>query len=200
MSGDRFAYYFKTILNSSLEDIQEIAYQFENDRNISIGEAQELERMLEKHQEMFKPPDVYVINASTGNEEMPPKSEIDNFGNSSVYVGSERAFGVDWKIYSPSPGFINSPVKKWYYNRQISELLNGILVDVVPGKLSNYFDYPPWVLGTKYAPNSKYVPLKELVLKAIYKGYIDDFEQLYYFGIPKELINVIRSQNSSETF
>ena len=92
MSGDRFAYYFKTILNSSLEDIQEIAYQFENDRNISIGEAQELERMLEKHQEMFKPPDVYVVNASTGNEELPPKTEIDNFGNSSVYVGSERAF------------------------------------------------------------------------------------------------------------
>lgn len=200
MSGDRFAYYFKAILNSGLADVDDIAFQFENDKNISIGEAQELERMLEKHKEMFIPAEVFVVNSSTGNEELPPKTEIDNFGNSSVYEGTERAFGIEWKIYSSSPGFINSPVKKWYYNRQISELLNGILIEVVPGRLSNYFDYPPWVLGTRYAPNSRYVPLKELVLKAIQKGFIDDFDQLYYLGIPKDLINVIKSQNSNETF
>jgi len=200
MSGDRFAYYFKAILNSRLEDVADIAFQFENDKNISLGEAQELERMLEKHQEMFKPSEILVVNTSTGNEELPPKTEIDNFGNSSVYVGTEHAFGIEWRIYSPSPGFINSPVSKWYYNRQISDLLNSILADVIPGKLSNYFDYPPWVLGTKYAPNSRYVPLKDLVYKAIFKGIIEDFDQLYYLGLPKDLINVIKSQSSNESF
>ena len=51
MTGDRFNYYLKLIMNSNLEDLPLLSEQFENDISISPAEAQELERVLEKERD-----------------------------------------------------------------------------------------------------------------------------------------------------
>ena len=178
MSGDRFNYYLKVIMNSKLEEMPQIAEQFENDITISAAEAQELERVIDKHLTLYNRTGMKVINADTGTEETPPRTDLDNFGNTSEQLPSETAYGLEWKVYVPNPGFANSPVKKWYYNKKVASILNEILGEVVPGRAKDYFDLPPWLLGTVNAPSTIYLPTNEIINLAIGRGFIPDWEYL----------------------
>ncbi len=195
MSGDRFNYYLKLILNSSLEEYSAVSEQIENDLSITGSEAEELERLINKYMGVYKRFNIKVVNASTGKEEAPPQTIIDNFGNNANYVGTEKMYGVLWNVYTPKPNFQNFSVKRWYYNEEISATLNDILLDVIPGRYRNYFDVPPWVLGTVYAPETIYVPLTDLINTAISRGIIPDWEYLVAKGIPREFVNVLRATN-----
>ncbi len=199
MSGDRFNYYLKIIMNSILEDLPLINEQFENDPFISSAEAAELERVLNRQLNLYNRFSLKVVNSSTGREELPPKSELDNFGNTSEFLGAESAFGIEWKIYGPNPGFANSPVKRWYFNRKISSLLNDILKDAVPGRVKDYFDYPPWIMGTPYAPGTLYMPINEIINLAIARGTIPDWDYLVARGLPKPLVDLIKAENLDST-
>lgn len=199
MTGDRFNYYLKLIMNSVLEDLSLLNEQFENDPFISSAEASELERVLNRQLNLYNRFGVRVVNSVTGREELPPKTELDNFGNTSELIGSETAFGLDWKIYSPTPGFANSPVRRWYYNKRIATILNEILRDSVPGRMKDYFDYPPWLLGTSYAPGTLYMPINEIVNLAIARGSIPDWDYLVAKGIPKALVELMKTENLGST-
>ncbi len=195
MSGDRFNYYLKLILNSSLEDYSAVSEQIENDLSVSESEAEELERLIQKYMGVYKRFNLKVVNSSTGKEESPPQTTIDNFGNNANFVGMERMYGVEWKVYTPKQNFQAFSVKRWYYNEEIASTLDDILVDVVPGKFRNYFDVPPWVLGTVYAPETVYIPLTDLINTAISRGIIPDWDYLVAKGIPREFVNVLRATN-----
>lgn len=199
MTGDRFNYYLKLIMNSVLEDLPLINEQFENDAFVSAAEANELERVLNRQMNLYNRFGLKVVNSSTGREEVPPRTELDNFGNTSEFVGLESAFGIEWKVYSPTPGFANSPVRRWYYNKRISTILGEVLRDAVPGRMKDYFDYPPWLLGTSYAPGSLYMPINEIINLAIARGIIPDWDYLVAKGIPKPLVDLIRAENLGYT-
>lgn len=200
MTGDRFNYYLKVIMNSILEDLPLITEQFENDLLISSAEAAELERVLNRQINLYNRFGLKVVNSTTGKEEIPPRTEIDNFGNTSEFVGFENAFGIDWKVYSPNPGFANSPVRKWYFNKRISSILNEILRDAVPGRVRDYFDYPPWILGTSYAPGTLYMPINDIVNLAIARGLIPGWDHLISKGIPKALVDLLKTENPGPTY
>lgn len=200
MSGDRFNYYLKVIMNSILEDLPLVAEQFENDAQISSAEAAELERVLSRQVNLYNRFGLKVVNSTTGREEVPPKTEIDNFGNTSEFIGLETAFGIEWKVYAPNPGFANSPVRRWYYNRKIATILDEVLRNAVPGRMKDYFDYPPWILGTSYAPGTLYMPINDIVNLAITRGIIPDWDYLVSKGIPKPLVDLIRAENPGTTF
>lgn len=195
MGGERFNYYLKVIMNSRIEELSQIAEQFENDSTISPAEAQELERVIEKHLSLFNRFGIKVINSETGAEESPPRTDLDNFGNTSLQTGTENAFGIEWKVYVPNPGFANSPVKKWYYNKKVSAILNEILSDAVPGRVKDYFDYPPWLLGTVHAPSTIYMPVNEIINLAIGRGIIPDWDYLVARGLPKPLVDILKTEN-----
>lgn len=195
MTGDRFNYYLKLIMNSTLEDLPLINEQFENDQFVSAAEAAELERVLGRQMNLYNRFGLKVVNAGTGKEEIPPKTEIDNFGNTSVFIGIESAFGIEWKVYSPNPGFVNTPARKWYYNKMIAGILNETLHDAVPGRMRDYFNYPPWVLGTSYAPGTLYMPTNEIINLAIARKIIPNWDFLVSKGIPKALIDLIKAEN-----
>jgi hypothetical protein len=199
MSGDRFNYYLKIIMNSILEDLSLINEQFENDPFISSAEAGELERVLNRQLNLYNRFSLKVVNSTTGREETPPKSELDNFGNTSEFLGTENAFGIEWRVYGPTTGFANSPVKRWYFNRKIATLLNDILKDGVPGKVKDYFDYPPWIMGTPYAPGTLYMPINEMVNLAIARGLIPDWDYLVTRGLPKPLVDLLKAENLDST-
>ncbi len=199
MSGDRFNYYLKIIMNSILEDLPLVNEQFENDPFISSAEAAELERVLTRQMHLYNRFGLKVVNSSTGREELPPKSELDNFGNTSEYIGTENAFGIEWKIYGPTPGFANSPVKRWYFNKKIASLLNDILKEAVPGRVKDYFDYPPWIMGTPYAPGTLYMPINEIVNLAIARSIITDWDYLVSRGLPKPLVEIFKAENLDST-
>ncbi len=195
MTGDRFNYYLKLIMNSTLEDLPLINEQFENDQFVSAAEAAELERVLGRQMNLYNRFGLKVVNSSTGKEEIPPKTEIDNFGNTSVFIGMENTFGIEWKVYSPNPGFVNTPARKWYYNKMIAGILNETLHDAVPGRMRDYFNYPPWVLGTSYAPGTLYMPTSEIINLAIARKIIPNWDYLVSKGIPKALIDLIKAEN-----
>lgn len=200
MTGDRFNYYLKLIMNSILEDLPYINEQFENDAFVSSAEAAELERVLNRQMNLYNRFGLKVVNSSTGKEELPPRTELDNFGNTSEFVGIENAFGVEWKVYSPTPGFANSPVRRWYFNRKIATILNQVLREAVPGRMKGYFDLPPWILGTPYAPGTLYMPINEIVNLAIARGIIPDWDYLVAKGIPKPLVDLIKAENLGPTY
>ncbi|EQD38456.1 hypothetical protein B1B_15788 [mine drainage metagenome] len=52
---------------------------------------------------------VRILNSVTGNEELPPKTFVDNFGDTADYLGEEEMYGLTWKTYAPKRGFIMSP-------------------------------------------------------------------------------------------
>ncbi len=195
MAGDRFNYYLKVIMNSRIEELAQISEQFENDSSISAAEAQELERVVDKHLTLYNRFGIKVINSATGAEEAPPRTDIDNFGNTSQQTGVETAFGLEWKVYIPNPGFANSPVKRWYYNKRVSSILNEVLSEVVPGRVKDYFDLPPWLLGTVHAPSTLYMPVNEIINLAIGKGIIPDWDYLVARGLPKTLVETLRTEN-----
>lgn len=200
MTGDRFNYYLKVIMNSILEDLPLVTEQFENDSLISSAEAAELERVMSRQINLYNRFGLKVVNSTTGREETPPRTEIDNFGNTSEFIGLENAFGIEWKVYAPNPGFANSPVRRWYFNKRISSILNEVLREAVPGRVRDYFDYPPWILGTSYAPGTLYMPINDIVNLAITRGLIPDWEHLVSKGIPKALVDLLKAENTGPTY
>lgn len=195
MSGDRFNYYLKTILNATLEEYQLISEQFQNDSLISENEAEELERLIRRYMSVYNRFNVRVLNRNTGKEEIPPQTILDNFGGTSIFTGNEKLYGIDWKVFVPNKNFDNTPIKKWYFNESVSAILNEVLSEVVPGRFKNYFDLPPWVLGSVHAPGTIYVPLTDLISLAITKKIIPDWDYLSQKGLPKEFVNVLRAAN-----
>lgn len=194
MVGDRFNYYLKLILNASIDEYAAISEQLENDLDLSVDEAEELEHLIGRYMQAHNYRlSLRIINMVTGNEELPPKTSVDNFGDTADYLGEETLYGVRWKVYAPKKGFLMSPVKKWYYNERISSLLAQSLIEVVPGRFQSYFDTPPWVLGTVMAPGSRYIPLAELVELAIGKGVIGKWDNLVQAGVPADYVNALHS-------
>jgi hypothetical protein len=88
-----------------------------------------------------------------------------------------------------------SPVKKWYYNERIAQMLSKALIDVIPGRFVSYFDTPPWVLGTVMAPGSRYFSLSELIELAIARGSLANWDALVLMGIPADYVKAIKSTN-----
>lgn len=199
MTGDRFNYYLKLIMNSVLEDLALLSEQFENDPSISSAEASELERVLNRQLNLYNRFGARVVNSVTGREELPPKTDLDNFGNTSQLLGTENAFGLEWKVYTPTPGFANSPVQRWYFNEKIASILNRVLREAVPGRIKDYFDFPPWLLGTSYAPGTLYMPINEIINLAIARGVIPDWGYLVAKGIPKALVELIKAEDLGST-
>ena len=195
MSGDRFNYYLKMILNSGLEEYALISEQLENDSSISQDEAEELERLIKRYMSVYNRYNLKVINRQTGEEELPPQTMIDNFGETSDFIESASLYGLQWKVYSPKGGFENSPVQRWYYNQHIASILNSVLAEVVPGRVKNYFDIPPWVMGSAHAPGTLYLPLSELATLAISRRLIPDWDYLVKMGLPREMVDSIRAAN-----
>jgi hypothetical protein len=200
MSGDRFNYYLKLILNASLDEYYLISEQLQNDPLVSTPEIEELDRLINRYMSVYNKFDMKVVNSVSGIEEYPPQTALDNFGGSSEFVGNESMFNIDWKVYIPKGNFTNSPIKKWYYNEKISSILNDVLSGVVPGHFKNYFDVPPWVLGTIYAPGTIYVQLYDLVNSAISKSLIPGWDHLVDRGLPRELVDAMRTEKPGYMF
>ncbi|MGC8608726.1 MAG: hypothetical protein ACP5UV_02520 [Thermoplasmata archaeon] len=195
MGTERYDYYLKLILNSPVTEYPYISEKYQNDSEIAVLEAESLDRIILKYLSIYKKSDVRVVNVITGQEEMAPLSMIDDFGGNAVFMGEETMYGINWKTYIPPKGFERSAVKKWYYNEKIASILNDTLSDVVPGRVKNYYDIPPWVLGTKYAPDSKYLPLYDIISEAIIRNTIPGWYYLIKLGIPQEFIDAIRTRS-----
>ncbi len=195
MTGERFNYYLKTIMNATLADYSSISELLENDMQLSEEEAGELERLIGIYLSIHNKSTIRVINSDTGKEEVPPRTKEDDFGGTSIYQGEMFAYGLKWKIYTPSKGFEKTPVSKWYYNEKISTILDDLLSSVVPGRIKNYFGLPPWVLGTIHAPDSYYLPIADIINLAIARNVIKGWNSLLEFGIPKKYLDVIRSKD-----
>ncbi|MEM0155936.1 MAG: hypothetical protein QW597_04975 [Thermoplasmataceae archaeon] len=200
MSGDRFNYYLKLILNASLDEYHLISEQLQNDPQVTMAEVEELDRLINRYMSVYNKFDLKVVNSVSGIEEFPPQTSLDNFGGSSEFVGTETMFDLEWKVYIPKGNFTNSPIKKWYYNENISTILDEVLAAVVPGHFKNYFDVPPWVLGTIYAPGTIYVQLYDLVNSAISKSVISGWDYLVEKGMPRELVDAMRSEKPGYMF
>ena len=195
MTGDRFNYYLKTIMNASLPDYSVISELLENDMQLSVEEVSELERLIGIYLSIHNKGTIRVVNNITGKEEIPPSTKEDDFGGTSIYEGEVFVYGLKWKVYRPANGFESSPVQKWYYNEKVSSILDDILSSVVPGRIKNYFELPPWVLGTIYAPNSYYLPIADIINLAIARRLITGWEFLIESGIPRNYIETIRSKD-----
>ncbi len=194
MVGDKFNYYLKIILNATIDEYSAISEQLENDLELSVDETEELEHLISRYLQAHNYKlAVRIINTVTGNEELPPKTSVDNFGDTADYIGDEVKYGISWKVFAPKRGFLMSPMKKWYYNERIASMLSKALIDVIPGRFAAYFDTPPWVLGTVMAPGSRYIPLSELVELAIAKGILARWDSLVGFGIPLDYIKAMKS-------
>ncbi|BAB60400.1 TVG1296716 [Thermoplasma volcanium GSS1] len=194
-SIDRYDYYLKIILNSSVRDYPYIVEEYQNDAEISESEAESLDRIVMKYMGIYRKSDVKIVNTMTGQEETAPLTIIDDFGGNAVYVGEQTLFGILWKIYQP-PAYIERPiVNKWYYNEKIASILNEILYDAVPGKVKNYFDTPPWIIGTRYGVQSRYMPLYEIIIEAINRNLIPGWYYLARSGLSQEFIEAIRNRS-----
>ena len=194
MVGDRFNYYLKSILNATIDEYSGISEQLENDLSLSVDEAEELEHLISRYMQAHNYRlGLRIVNTVTGNEELPPKTSVDNFGDTADFLGEENLYGISWKVYAPKKGFLMSPVKKWHYNEKIAAALSSALIDVVPGRFQSYFDTPPWVLGTVMAPGSRYIPQHELIELAIARKVIAGWDSLVLMGIPSEYVNALKS-------
>lgn len=193
MTSQKYNYYLKLILKAEVSEYSEITEMLANDPNLPEREMEDLDvlvrRYLASSNSKYK---IRVVNSVTGIDESPPKTMGDDFGGLAIFKGRETLHGVTWSVYVPHSDFSSFQTKKWYYNEKIASILNETLADVIPGRYQNYFDTPPWVLGSIHSPGTKYVPLPELVEKAVKAGFIPGWEHLISRGIPAEYIRVMR--------
>lgn len=193
MTSTKYSYYLKLILNAEIIEYSEISEMLANDPNLPEKEMEDLDmlvrRYLSSSNSKYK---LRVVNSVTGIDESPPKTMEDDFGGLAVFKGRETMHGITWNVYVPHSDFMSFQKKKWYYNERIAAILNETLADVIPGRSQNYFDTPPWVLGSIHSPGTKYVPLADLVEKAIKGGFIPGWDHLISKGIPSEYIRAMR--------
>ncbi len=198
MNGDRYFYYLKLINNPpadfAIEYYADISLQLENDVKLSQNEISELESLINNYMKIKGNANVRVINSLTGLEEEPPKTSIDDFGGNAVFTGKELKYGIEWNVYEPRASN-NLFFKKWYYNERISSILNKVLVRAVPGRLSNYFDTPPWIFGNFSYRGISYMSLKDIIQRAIEMEIIPNKYFLIEKGISRELIENLNDTN-----
>ncbi|MCL5786316.1 MAG: hypothetical protein M1151_06590 [Candidatus Thermoplasmatota archaeon] len=200
MSGDRFNYYLKTILNASFTDYLDILDQISNDPLLQDYEVEELERLVKRSMSsQYSRFRLRVVNSKTGEEESPPQTTADNFGESSQFVGEEKMYGLNWEAYSPKENFSQLGIKKWYYNEIVALAFDQALLATVPGNFPSYFHVPPWVLGTHLAPNTRYVPIPELVNSAITSGLIPSWDYLVLLGVPREFVRFLQTASADSS-
>lgn len=192
MSSDRFNYYLKLILNSSVSEYGTLYDAVFYDNDLTEQEQSELQSLINRNYatiySRFNP---RVINKNSGAEEYPPQTDADDFGGTCNFLGNEYLYGIKWNVYEPSSSFSGSIPRKWYYNVHISNLLTEMLLDVVPGRYKNYFHVPPWILGTFQAPGTRYTTLTEIINNAIFGGIIPGWDYLIERGIPKEFVKAL---------
>ncbi len=194
MTGDRFNYYLRVIINSDVKDYASILDQMGNDQTISDAEQFELMSLIRRSFSSANSRlSIKVVNEKTGIEERPPRSIADDFGETCNYEGVEDKYGISWSVYSPKGMFLSSTTKKWYYNQRIMEIFGEVLGTVGSDMSPDYFHTPPWIMGTAYAPDMKYLSLPEIINNAIEAGMIPNWEYLIAVGIPADFINAIRS-------
>lgn len=193
MTSDKYNHYLKLILHADIAEYAGISEMLANDPYLPENEMEDLDALIRRYlsskNSMYK---VRVVNSMTGIDESPPKRMEDDFGGLAIFKGTETMYGVTWNVYVPHGDFASFPVRKWYYNEKIASILNETLADVIPGRHQNYFDTPPWVLGSIHSPGTKYVPLQELVENAISKGFIPKWDFLVSRGIPADYVRAMR--------
>ena len=191
-------YYIKLILNSTIEDLVDIQDQIENDLNLSTEELEWLERSIADLMSKKSHLNLRLVNKRTGIEEKPTQIAENPFTGTAMYQGDIHLYGVNWKVYIPQPVYMTQGIKKWYYNSGISDILTDCLLKAVPGNFQEYFHYPPWLLGTSYAPSTSYMSLQDIIVLAIARKVIPGWDYLIEKGIPKLFVEDLR-ENSMGT-
>ena len=188
-------YYIKLILNSTIEDLVDIQDQIENDPNLSTEELEWLEISIADLMSKKSHINLRLVNKITGLEEKHTQITNHPFTGNAMYQGDIYLYGLNWKVYMPPPVYMTQGIKKWYYNRKISEILTDCLIKVVPGNFQDYFHYPPWLLGTSYAPSTAYMSLQDIIVLAIARKVIPGWEYLIEKGIPKLFVEELRENS-----
>lgn len=193
MTSEKYNYYLKLILHADISEYSAISEMLANDPYLPEKEMEDLDSLIKRYlisrNSRFK---LRVVNSMTGMDESPPKRMEDDFGGLAIFRGTESMYGISWNVYVPHNDFSSFNVKKWYYNEKVAAILNEALADVIPGRYQNYFDTPPWVLGSIHSPGTKYVPLQELVEKALFAGFIPSWDFLVSRGIPADYVKAMR--------
>ncbi|MGP6220024.1 hypothetical protein [Caldiplasma sukawensis] len=187
--------YLKRILHSDPKALLIVLDEIENDPFLTDAEINILEEEIQNVLKFRSNVSVKVVNKYTGREEMPPKTYVNNFDGSVVYEGEKIMYGIIWRVYTPTIRYADSKYKIWYYNEKISKILSDVLLEEVPGRLPDYFDYPPWLFGRDNFLRIQYVPLQDIVFNAIINGTIKGWETLIEKGIPREMVDDLRSKN-----
>ncbi len=200
MTSKKSERYMDKIWESSIEENLRMLDEIENDQDLSEEEVEILAGIIEDMIEEKNVSSFSLINKFTGKTEELRQTMENDFGGTARYEGEIDLYGVRWKVYTPSQEFSSAKIRKWNYNPHISEILKNTLIRVVPGYFSEYFDYPPWILGSKYAPDTYYVSLEELINVAIARGVITGWEYLVDVGIPRLMIDDLRAKDLGSIF
>ncbi len=200
MTSKKSERYMDKIWESSIEENLKMLDEIENDQDLSEEEVEILAGIIEDMIEEKNVSSFSLINKFTGKAEELKQTMENDFGGTARYEGEIDLYGVRWKVYTPSSEFSSAKIRKWNYNPHISEILKNTLIRVVPGYFSEYFDYPPWILGSKYAPDTYYVSLEELINVAIARGVITGWEYLVDIGIPRLMIDDLRAKDLGSIF
>ncbi|MHB1507833.1 MAG: hypothetical protein ACYCUZ_07265 [Cuniculiplasma sp.] len=191
-------YYIKLILNSTLEDLIDLQDQIENDMTLSAEELEFLERSINDLMKEKSHLDLKLINKNTGKEEIADLSLDRPFHGTAMFQGEVLMYGIKWEVYTPAPLYLHLGIRKWNYNSGVSDILTNCIIKATPGNFMHYFHYPPWLLGTSYAPHTHYMSLNEIITRAISTHIIPDWDYLALKGIPRLFIEDIR-ENSMGT-
>jgi hypothetical protein len=200
MSLNRSDYYMGKLWDSSIGEMLIILDQIENDVELSADEINILAHIIEELIADKRKGELSLINKINGKPENLRQIMENDFGETARYEGEIDLYGVRWKVYTPSSEFSNSKIKKWNYNQHISGILRDTLIGVVPGMFKEYFDYPPWLLGSKYAPDTYFVPLEEIINVAIARGVITGWGYLIDIGIPRLMVDDLRANDLGSIF
>ena len=96
--------------------------------------------------------DLKLINKNTGKEEIADLSLDRPFHGTAMFQGEVLMYGIKWEVYTPAPLYLHLGIRKWNYNSGVSDILTNCIIKATPGNFMQYFHYPPWLLGSSYAP------------------------------------------------
>jgi hypothetical protein len=185
-------YYQKLVLNGDLEDLLDLSDQIGNDSKLTQEELRWLESIIQTKIRSFNSIRLRIVNSETGVDEEPSLTIYDEFNGTAIYKGEVRLFGVGWKVFLPTERFKNEWILEWYYNEKVAQKLSYLLLPIIPGRFKPYFNYPPWLLGSVYASSTYYVPLHDLINKAISMKVIRNWDSLKENGIPDAFVDELK--------
>lgn len=200
MSVKRSDYFMGRLLDSSIEEMMLLLDQIENDPDLSEEEVSVLAHFIEDQVSGERMTELTLVNRINGRQEDLRQIMENDFGGTARYEGEIDLYGVRWKVYTPSDEFSASRIRKWNYNQHISGILRDTLISVVPGTFKEYFDYPPWLLGSRYAPGTYFIPLEEIINVAIARGVITGWGYLVDIGIPRLMVDDLRASDLGSIF